>query len=89
MDKIPLIYKRIDFSSLFCLGSGRIGNLVRLFETSSSNYLTFKYRVRFCWWDVEELGLLGTRYHVDQASLSSTTNIGECSNIKNMKSWIS
>ncbi|CAF1407008.1 unnamed protein product [Rotaria sordida] len=63
-------------------GSGTVGNLIlalnlaHLFETSSS-YSTYKYRVRFCWWGAEELGLLGARYHVDQASLPSTTTVGE------------
>jgi Zn-dependent M28 family amino/carboxypeptidase len=52
-------------------------NLARLFETSSSSYSTYKYRVRFCWWGAEELGLLGAIYHVDQASLPSTTTEGE------------
>ncbi|UJR20277.1 hypothetical protein I4U23_023408 [Adineta vaga] len=64
-------------------GSGTIGNLIlalnlaRLFQTSSSTYPTYPYRVRFCWWGAEELGLLGARHHVDQALLSNATIVGE------------
>ncbi|CAF3188831.1 unnamed protein product, partial [Rotaria sp. Silwood2] len=64
-------------------GSGTIGNLVlalnlaRLFQTSSLRYSTYPYRVRFCWWGAEELGLLGSRHHVQQASLPNTTTEGE------------
>ena len=52
-------------------------NLARLFQTSSSKYSTYKYRVRFCWWGAEEVGLLGSIYHIDQASLSNNTVVGE------------
>ena len=52
-------------------------NLARLFQTSSSSYSTYQYRVRFCWWGAEELGLIGSIYHVDQASLPNTTIEGE------------
>lgn len=53
-------------------------NLARLFQTSSSsNYPTYPYRVRFCWWGAEEHGLIGSRYHVAQASLPDRTTIGE------------
>ncbi|CAF3316190.1 unnamed protein product [Rotaria socialis] len=58
-------------------GSGTIGllvlalNLARLFQTSSNNYPTYPYRVRFCWWGAEEIGLLGSIYHVEQAILNS------------------
>ena len=52
-------------------------NLARLFRTSSSNYPPFPYRIRFCWWGAEELGLLGSIYHVDQSLLPSTTTEGE------------
>ncbi|CAF0923208.1 unnamed protein product [Rotaria sordida] len=64
-------------------GSGTIGililalNLARLFQTSSSNYSPYQYRIRFCWWGAEEIGLIGSRYHVEQASLPSTTIVGE------------
>ncbi|CAF3696943.1 unnamed protein product [Adineta steineri] len=64
-------------------GSGTIGNLIlalnlaRLFQTSSASYSTYPYRVRFCWWGAEEHGLLGARYHVEQALLPSTIEIGE------------
>ncbi|CAF4071646.1 unnamed protein product, partial [Rotaria sp. Silwood2] len=59
--------------------SGTVGNLVlalnlaRLLQTASLNYAEFSYRVRFCWWGAEEVGLLGSVYHVEQASLSSAT----------------
>ena len=65
------------------LGSGTVGNLVlalnlaRLYQTSSLNYATYPYRVRFCWWGAEEHGLIGSRYHVTQAGLSNTTTVGE------------
>jgi len=68
----------------FFIGSGTIGNLIlalnlaRLLQTSSSSsYPPYPYRVRFCWWGAEELGLIGARYHVDQAALSTTTTVGE------------
>jgi Zn-dependent M28 family amino/carboxypeptidase len=48
-------------------------NLARLFKTSSSNYVKYEYRVRFCWWGAEELGLLGSIHHMEQASLSNAT----------------
>jgi Zn-dependent M28 family amino/carboxypeptidase len=43
--------------------------LARLFRTST--YPKYKYRVRFCWWGAEEVGLLGSDYHVKQAKTSS------------------
>ncbi|CAF3037092.1 unnamed protein product, partial [Rotaria sp. Silwood2] len=67
----------------YCLGSGTVGNLVlalnlaRLLQTCSLNYAPYRYRVRFCWWGVEELGLLGSIYHVDQISLPTATTKGE------------
>ncbi|CAF3358376.1 unnamed protein product [Rotaria sp. Silwood1] len=60
-------------------GSGSAANLAlavslaRLFRTST--YPKYKYRVRFCWWGAEELGLLGADFHVKQAKNSSI--IGE------------
>ena len=42
--------------------------LARLFQTG--NYTLYKYRIRFCWWGAEELGLLGSAHHVKQAKLS-------------------
>ncbi|CAF1335882.1 unnamed protein product [Rotaria sordida] len=60
-------------------GSGSTANLglaialARLFN--NSNYAKYKYRVRFCWWGAEEIGLLGADYHVKQAKIS--TVIGE------------
>ncbi len=60
-------------------GSGSAANLAlavalaRLFQTG--NYALYKYRIRFCWWGAEELGLLGSAHHVRQAKIS--TVIGE------------
>ncbi len=60
-------------------GSGSAANLAlavalaRLFQTG--NYALYKYRIRFCWWGAEELGLLGSAHHVEQAKIS--TVIGE------------
>jgi Zn-dependent M28 family amino/carboxypeptidase len=60
-------------------GSGSAANLelavalARLFRTST--YPKYKYRVRFCWWGAEELGLLGADYHVTQAK--NSTVVGE------------
>jgi len=48
-------------------------NLARLLKSSVSNYAKYQYRVRFCWWGAEEIGLLGSTYHVEQASLPSAT----------------
>lgn len=61
------------------IGSGSAANLAlavtlaRLFQTA--NYATYKYRIRFCWWGAEELGLLGSIYHVAQAE--NSTIVGE------------
>ncbi|CAF1487581.1 unnamed protein product [Rotaria sordida] len=58
-------------------GSGSTANLglaialARLFN--NSNYAKYKYRVRFCWWGAEEIGLLGADYHVKQAKISNVT----------------
>jgi Zn-dependent M28 family amino/carboxypeptidase len=63
----------------FFIGSGTAANLAlaatlsRLFQ--SGNYATYPYRVRFCWWGAEELGLLGAAFHVSQAKVSSV--VGE------------
>lgn len=40
-------------------------NLAQLFQTSA--YAKYKYRVRFCWWGAEEIGLAGSSYHVEKA----------------------
>lgn len=62
--------------SVACLGSGTAANLVlatnlaRLYRTA--NYTKYKYRVRFCWWAAEEIGLAGSTYHVERAQNSST-----------------
>jgi hypothetical protein len=63
----------------FLIGSGSAANLAlaatlsRLLQTS--NYAAYKYRVRFCWWGAEELGLLGADYHASEAKKSSV--VGE------------
>ncbi|UJR19070.1 hypothetical protein I4U23_022201 [Adineta vaga] len=44
-------------------------NLAHLFQTSS--YPSYKYRVKFCWWGAEEVGIVGSGYHVSQATLST------------------
>jgi Zn-dependent M28 family amino/carboxypeptidase len=50
---------------VFFIGSGSVANLAlavalaRLFQTST--YAKYKYRIRFCWWGAEEIGLLGER----------------------------
>ncbi|CAF3227333.1 unnamed protein product [Rotaria socialis] len=44
-------------------------NLARLYQ--SGNYIKYKYRVRFCWWAAEEIGLVGAIYHAQQAQNSS------------------
>ncbi len=47
--------------------------LARLFQTPS--YAKYKYRVRFCWWGAEEVGLLGSADHVEKAK--NSTVVGE------------
>jgi Zn-dependent M28 family amino/carboxypeptidase len=42
--------------------------LARLFQSSS--YPPYKYRVKFCWWGAEEVGIVGSDYHVSQANQS-------------------
>ena len=60
----------------FCSGSGTAANLVlatnlaRLYRTTS--YAKYRYRVRFCWWAAEEIGLAGSSYHVQKARNSIT-----------------
>ncbi|CAF1295283.1 unnamed protein product, partial [Adineta steineri] len=60
-------------------GSGSAANLglaialARLFQTP--NYPEYKYRIRFCWWGAEEVGLLGSNFHVRQAK--NATTVGE------------
>ncbi|CAF1330990.1 unnamed protein product [Rotaria magnacalcarata] len=60
-------------------GSGSATNLALAAALSSllqtSNYPAYKYRVRFCWWGAEELGLLGANYHVAEAKKASV--VGE------------
>jgi Zn-dependent M28 family amino/carboxypeptidase len=60
-------------------GSGSAANLAlattlsRLLQTP--DYAAYNYRVRFCWWGAEELGLLGADFHVTEAKQS--TVVGE------------
>ncbi|CAF1083376.1 unnamed protein product [Didymodactylos carnosus] len=60
-------------------GSGSAANLVlatniaRLFNKSVDR--AYKYRVRFCWWGAEEVGLRGAEYHRDMARQNTT--VGE------------
>ncbi|CAF0964881.1 unnamed protein product [Rotaria sordida] len=60
-------------------GSGSAANLAwavavaRLFQTTT--YTKYKYRLRFCWWGAEEIGLLGSYFHVAQAQ--NSTVVGE------------
>jgi hypothetical protein len=74
-----IIDTSIKYSFCRYLGSGTVANLVlalnlaRLLGTSSSSYVQYQYRVRFCWCGTEELGLLGSIYHVEQAALPSVT----------------
>ncbi|CAF3418978.1 unnamed protein product [Rotaria socialis] len=57
------------------IGSGTAANLAlavalaHLFQTI--NYSKYSYRIRFCWWGAEELGLLGSTYHITQAQNST------------------
>ncbi|CAF2112571.1 unnamed protein product [Rotaria magnacalcarata] len=57
------------------IGSGTAVNLAlavilaHLFQTT--NYPKCPYRIRFCWWDAEELSLLGSTYPVAQAENST------------------
>lgn len=61
------------------LGSGTAANLVlamnlaRLYRTTT--YAKYKYRVRFCWWAAEEIGLAGSSEYVRRAK--NTTTVGE------------
>ena len=56
---------------MFCLGSGSAANLVlatNLARLARENeQIRYKYRVRFCWWGAEEIGLVGAIHHVDKA----------------------
>ncbi|CAF1242153.1 unnamed protein product [Didymodactylos carnosus] len=48
-------------------------NIARLFHNSVDQ--VYKYRVRFCWWGAEEVGLRGAEYHRDMAR--NTETVGE------------
>ncbi|CAF3546806.1 unnamed protein product [Rotaria socialis] len=60
-------------------GSGTAANLAfavalaRIFRTF--NYAKYKYRIRFCWWGAEEVGVLGSNFHV--ANAQNSTVVGE------------
>ncbi|CAF1172553.1 unnamed protein product [Adineta steineri] len=60
-------------------GSGTAANLVlatnlaRLYQMAT--YTKYKYRVRFCWWAAEEIGLAGSSHHVRTAQ--SATVVGD------------
>ncbi|CAF3067676.1 unnamed protein product [Rotaria sp. Silwood2] len=60
-------------------GSGTAANLALATTLSyllqTSDYVPYKYRIRFCWWGAEELGLLGANFHVSEAKIS--TVVGE------------
>jgi len=78
MIMVSCYIKYSSYVSLFS-GSGSAANLglaitlARLFQTTT--YTKYKYRVRFCWWGAEEVGLLGAKDHVKQANTSDI--IGE------------
>jgi hypothetical protein len=76
------IKKKSIVKTIYCfffIGSGSAANLAlavalsRLFQTSI--YTKYKYRIRFCWWGAEEIGLLGSDFYVKQAQ--NSTIIGE------------
>ncbi|CAF4258646.1 unnamed protein product, partial [Rotaria sp. Silwood2] len=64
-------------------GSGTVGILVlalslaRLFQKSPDTYPKYLHRIRFCWWGAEEVGLLGSKYHVEQLLSSDNNKEGE------------
>ena len=70
------MHPKTRYSLLIYLGSGSAANLVlatnlaRLYETSS--YTKYRSRVRFCWFAAEEIGLVGSIYHVQKAQTSNT-----------------
>ncbi|CAF1027152.1 unnamed protein product [Adineta steineri] len=53
-------------------------NLARLYGTT--NYTKYRYRIRFCWWAAEEIGLVGAIHHVQQAQNSSALSQNKLSN---------
>ncbi|CAF1307727.1 unnamed protein product [Didymodactylos carnosus] len=48
-------------------------NVARLLQTA--DYKRYQYRIRFCWWGAEEVGLLGSTDHVNKAK--NKTEVGE------------
>ena len=59
-------------------GSGSAANLAlaaTLSHLLQTGYTPYVYRVRFCWWGAEELGLIGSDFHVSEAKVSSV--VGE------------
>ncbi|CAF3863365.1 unnamed protein product [Rotaria sp. Silwood1] len=76
--EFEILYRNIEYTD-FILGSGSAANLAwtvalaRLFQTPT--YAKYKYRLRFCWWGAEEIGILGSNFHVAQAR--NSTVVGE------------
>ena len=69
------VTRKLIFPLFYYVGSGTMANLVlatnlaRLY--ASGNYPKYRYRVRFCWWGAEEIGLVGSIHHVQQAQGTS------------------
>ncbi|CAF2532379.1 unnamed protein product [Rotaria sp. Silwood2] len=69
-------------------GSGSAANLAlavalaRLFQTSS--YAKYQYRIRFCWWGAEEIGLLGSDFYIKQAKNSTVPGERIADNLVNL-----
>lgn len=47
-------------------------NLAHLYRTTT--YAKYKYRIRFCWWAAEEIGLAGSTHHVQMAQNTTDPN---------------
>ena len=58
-----------------CLGSGSAANLVLAKILSDlyagGSYTPYRYRVRFCWWGAEEIGLVGSFAHMKNAKIAA------------------
>ncbi|CAF2850201.1 unnamed protein product [Rotaria sp. Silwood2] len=74
-----ICFYKSDNNTYSFKGSGTVANLAfavalaRLFRTPT--YPKYKYRVRFCWWGAEELGVFGSNFHVAQTR--NSTVVGE------------
>ena len=68
---ILFIFSILVFAIFRFLGSGSAANLALATTLShlsqSGSYTPYDYRIRFCWWGAEELGLLGAAFHVAEA----------------------